>query len=394
MLRRIEFKAFKSLENIEIKLGRINVFIGANGSGKSNLLEGIGILGAAANGRVDDEALKHRGVRPGLPALYKSSFKGSRPPSEIRFSAENAGALYSVGLFNPMNAPEPAWRFKTEILKYGAIKIGRSPRSKEQLDPYEGYIALKSVELPKESPAKRLLVELRQYAIYSPDTATLRGLVTDNQSRDPMGLHGGRLAEAVHDIFTRTEPPDSMPDLIRSSVLELIDWTNGLGASGPGSVPISKNIPQPNLILRFRDRFMADGRDYLSGYDASEGALFVLFMAVLVHHKSCPPVLAVDNFDHGLNPRLAKALTRKICEWTSGQQDRQLLLTSHNPLVLDGLPLRDDEIRLFAVERSRRGKTVCRRIEVDESLLQMADKGIPLSQQWVMGTFGGVPANL
>lgn len=393
MLSRIEFKAFKSLENVEIELGRINVFIGANGSGKSNLLEGIGVLGAAANGRVDDEALKHRGVRPGLPALYKSSFKGSRQPSEIRFSAGNTGAVYSVGLFNPLENPEPAWRYKTELLEYDGKTLGRSPRTKEPLDPYAGYIALKSVEFPRGSAANRLLTELRQYAVYSPDTATLRGLDGDPQSRDPIGLSGGRLAEAVHDIFTRTEPPPVRADFI-ASVLELIDWAKGIGTSGPGSVPVSKSIPQPSRILRFRDRYMADGRDDLSGYDASEGALFVLFMAVLTHHRSCPPVLAVDNFDHGLNPRLAKALTRKICEWTSVRQDRQMLLTSHNPMVLDGLPLRDDAVRLFAVERSRRGKTVCRRIEVGETLMQMADEGVPLSQQWVMGTFGGVPANL
>lgn len=390
MLNKIKVEAFKSLENVEVELGRVNVFIGANGSGKSNLLEAIGVLGAAANGRVDDEALLRRGVRPGLPALYKSSFMGSRQPSEIRFTAANDGASFSVGLFNPLEKPEPAWRIKTELLKEGKTKlVGRSQRLKLRLDPTAGYTALKAVEIPEGSPAGKLLKELRQYAIYSPDTATLRGLDIDPQSREPVGLNGGRLAEAVRDIFLHPE----MPGLYKS-VLELIDWANGLGATGPGSVPVSKNIPQPTRILRFRDRFMADGRNYLSGYDASEGALYVLFMTALVHHHESPPVLAVDNFDHALNPRLAKALTRKLCEWTIARQDRQLLLTSHNPLVLDGLPLRNNEVRLFTVERSNRGKTVVRRVEVGEALLKKAEEGVPLSQQWVMGTFGGIPTSI
>ncbi len=55
MLKSFKVESFKSLENVEVELGRVNVFIGANGSGKSNLLEAIGVLGAAANGRVDDE---------------------------------------------------------------------------------------------------------------------------------------------------------------------------------------------------------------------------------------------------------------------------------------------------------------------------------------------------
>ena len=47
MLNTIKVEAFKSLEKVEINLGRVNVFIGANGSGKSNLLEAIGVLSAA-----------------------------------------------------------------------------------------------------------------------------------------------------------------------------------------------------------------------------------------------------------------------------------------------------------------------------------------------------------
>jgi predicted ATPase len=396
MLKNVKFRAFKSLETVEIDLGLVNVFIGANGSGKSNLLEAVGVLGAAANGRVDDEALLRRGVRPGVPALYKSSFRGSSQPTEIRFTASNEGAEYSVGLFNPLTRPEPAWRFKTERLdEQGRRLVGRSPASYLRLDPASGYAALKAVELAEETPASELLNDLRQFAIYSPDTATLRGLDLDPQSRKPVGLSGGRLAEATEDVlrFRRGRSPREWVDL-RRAVLELIDWADSVSSSGPGAVPVSETIPQPTRILRFRDRYMAEKRNFLSGYDASEGALYVLFMTVLVHHAEAPPVLAVDNFDHALNPRLARALTRQICDWTTRRGDRQLLLTSHNPLVLDGLPLQDDRIRLFAVERSVQGKTVVNRVQVSRKLLKQAEDGVPLSQQWVMGTLGGVPRNI
>ena len=96
MLESVIVESFKSLEKVELHLGSVNVFIGANGSGKSNLLEAVGVLGAAANGRVDDEALLRRGVRPGLPSLYKSSFKGSRQPPEIRFTASNGTSSYLI----------------------------------------------------------------------------------------------------------------------------------------------------------------------------------------------------------------------------------------------------------------------------------------------------------
>ena len=76
VLETLTVRTFKSLEDMTVELGLVNVFIGANGSGKSNLLEALGVLSAASDGKVDDQSLLARGVRPGLPALFKSAFPG------------------------------------------------------------------------------------------------------------------------------------------------------------------------------------------------------------------------------------------------------------------------------------------------------------------------------
>src|SRR5436305_9728569 len=120
MITRLTVKSFKSLESVTVELGQVNVFIGANGSGKSNLLEAIGVLSAAADGKVNDQTLLQRGVRPGLPRLYKSAFPGPQP-RHIFFSAANAAAKYEVSLHNPLDEPSPAWRFKTELWQDGDV---------------------------------------------------------------------------------------------------------------------------------------------------------------------------------------------------------------------------------------------------------------------------------
>jgi predicted ATPase len=74
MITKIAVMAFKSIEDLEVDLGQLNVFVGANGAGKSNLIEAIGVLSAAADGKVNDQTLLQRGVRPGVPKLYKSAF--------------------------------------------------------------------------------------------------------------------------------------------------------------------------------------------------------------------------------------------------------------------------------------------------------------------------------
>src|SRR5665811_863585 len=120
MITKITVRSFKSIEKAEIELGNLNVFVGANGSGKSNVLEAIGVLSAAADGRVNDQTLLQRGVRPGVPKLYKSAFpSGSQQPSHIYFSGSSELAHYDVSLNNPMTDPSPSWRFKTERLERG-----------------------------------------------------------------------------------------------------------------------------------------------------------------------------------------------------------------------------------------------------------------------------------
>src|SRR2546425_426909 len=82
----------------------------ANGAGKSNLLEALGVVGAAAFGSVEPETLRYRGVRPGLPSLYKSSFRGKALRRIITMEASSPNASYRVGLDNPITSPSPKWR--------------------------------------------------------------------------------------------------------------------------------------------------------------------------------------------------------------------------------------------------------------------------------------------
>jgi energy-coupling factor transporter ATP-binding protein EcfA2 len=197
MIRRISIEGFKSIAALDIELGRVNCFIGANGVGKSNILEAVGILGAAAAGRVDDEALLRRGVRAGTPRLYKSAFADLRARPHITLSAESDEASYRVALLNPLDDPLPAWAYKTEKLIDGQESLVSRGVKSISLEPSAGLAALRLVDVPTQSPSAELMRALKSYAIYSPNTPTLRGIEPDQQTRAPIGLSGGRLAEAV-----------------------------------------------------------------------------------------------------------------------------------------------------------------------------------------------------
>ena len=177
MLESLSVRTFKSLEDVTVDLGLVNVFIGANGSGKSNLLEALGVLSSAADGKVDDQSLKSRGVRPGVPRLYKSSFParpGTKIPSYVFFGARTARAKYEVSLHNRLNDPAPAWRFKTELWEDADDRlVGRSPATKTRGNPERGMAALKAVDAAR-GDALDLLELLQKYVIFSPTTPVLR----------------------------------------------------------------------------------------------------------------------------------------------------------------------------------------------------------------------------
>jgi energy-coupling factor transporter ATP-binding protein EcfA2 len=395
MLRSLRVGHFKSLVELDLQLGRVNVFIGANGSGKSNLLEALGVLSAAAFGRVDDETLLRRGVRPGVPRLYKTAFPSLPWLPHIYFGATTAaGASFDVTVWNPIANPGPAWRYKTETLRGNDTDepvATRGVRGPRDLNQEQGLAALKIVELPAGDPARGLVDALRDYAVYSANTPTLRGLVHDQQTREPVGLAGGRLPEATGELLGAARGDEWLSEAL-DAARSLIDWARGFSAAPSVGAPLSPSAARSRSVIKFRDRFMAEGRNILTGYDASEGALHILFCAVLALHPRAPRLLAVDNVDQSINPRLAAALMERLCSWTAGRNgDRQWLLTAHNPAVLDGLPLDQPDVRLFVVDRDSDGHTMVRHIDLAAAVEARPSEEWTLSRMWMNGYLGGVP---
>ncbi|MDR2755338.1 MAG: AAA family ATPase [Planctomycetaceae bacterium] len=391
-IKEIIIESFKSLESVTVKLGLLNVFIGANGSGKSNFLEGIGVLSAAVDGRVNDQTLLMRGVRPGTPQLYKSSFKNTETPSCIAFTAKNTKTLYHVELDNADDPPKPNWLFLQEHLrsiknnKEYQIQEKRNPQLRNNIEKDRGFAVLRAAE-SNEKPPIQFIRRLQDYRIYTPTTPVLRSMSTDTQPHRPLGLSGGRLPEAVHELLLYRDNYSYIRQ-ITDDFFPLISWADEYRVS-----PISSLLTSnPSRILKFQDRFMANGRNVVSGYDASEGAMYVLFLAALVAHLDAPTFCAIENADYGLNPRLVKTLFQQLSQWViDSPVQKQLLITTHNPIVLDGLPIQDNKIRLFVVNRTNKGKTDIKRILPTEQIIDMGKKGHTLSELWVMGLLGGVP---
>ena len=63
MIETITVKNFKSITDMTLSLGNVNVFIGANGSGKSNILEAIAMVAAERSAQIEVNSMIQKGIR-------------------------------------------------------------------------------------------------------------------------------------------------------------------------------------------------------------------------------------------------------------------------------------------------------------------------------------------
>lgn len=385
---KIVIKNFKSLYDVAFEPGKVNVFIGANGSGKSSILEAIGILSAAMSDRVNNNALQRKGIRLSTSSLYKSKFaslkmEGATVDFSIEWERTESKYTYSTYLAVPKE--DDAWKYFAEsVLRNGESVFGRSNRSAMQTNNKVGYFAL--AEQLATDEYSDFLRYIENYGIYQPDTLTLRGTIPDPVQTNPIGLNGGRLAEAMSDLLTTVDGDVMFGSMYMEDVLELLDWASDFKVGKPKKTILNPGVPSTQQIVEFRDKYLKDTAAF-TGYDASEGALYVLFMLTLAMHDKAPKMFAIDSFDHALNPRLAKRVT-EIFSQKIIKENKTVFMTTHNPLVLDGLDLSNDNIRLFTTDRNKEGLVVIRRVQVSEELLNMNQ---PLSRLWINGLLGGVP---
>jgi predicted ATPase len=416
MLRNIRIQGFKSAASANLELGRFNVFVGPNGSGKTNLLEAIGMLGCAASGRVDHDAFRARGVRPGTPALYRTALEAQKHLERtIQLEAASDDEVtYRVSLSDPSvgrgKMPgSAAWRFEKEHFLEGDREVGVRTKLKGRIAQASGIKHAITQEhdrgiAPIVGPMRgnkalqSLLRTLDGFAIYTPFPPMLRAQLPDPGQKLPIGLMGGGLAEGLFSLQNTGPRSDGLPGNFAEELFKLCDWVDNLSFRATSLWPGETKRPRKatnatHLELRLRDRFLRSGVDWLSASEANEGALSVLFLLTLVFHPAAPRALAIDNVDQTLNPRLARYLLERVQALVLAEPKRpQMLVTTHNPLVLDALNLKDERVRLFLAWRDQKsGATHVEPFDAERALKPTNGGEIPLSRLWLSGALGAMP---
>jgi predicted ATPase len=388
MIGEVRIENYKSIQKLKLELGRVTVLIGENGCGKSNILEAIALASAAADDKLDNEFLASRGIRVTEPQLMRSAFERENLVKDIKIELRgNQVQRFSCILQND-NSPYSQWvsknflgdietslknAVKIVVNKYGGIKNFCSILEEKETSISEEELSDLVEDLVSFFP----IIFAKNFIIYSPENQALRTFEKEGQIQ-PLGINGEGLFKLLK--FLSSDNQQQLNEIKKK--LQLIDWFQDFEAP--------PNLSNIQNSLQIKDRYLDPDLTYFDQRSSNEGFLFLLFYFALFISDLTPRFFAIDNIDASLNPRLCRRLIQELVELAK-KHDKQVIFTTHNPAVLDGLDLDDEEQRLFVIYRNQLGHTKARRILKPEPI--EGQEPVKLSEAFLRGYIGGLPKN-
>ncbi|MEN9864610.1 MAG: hypothetical protein RL748_200 [Pseudomonadota bacterium] len=348
VITEIEIQNYKSIDQLRLELGRVNVFIGENGAGKSNILEAIALAAAAAADKLDNEFLASRGIRVTKPEWMRAGF-------------DIANASEPILLWARMDEEAVGWEVSNDNRPYAKWTAYPS------LSKIKGKLSTSDLDAMFEP----VCVQLADFVIYSPENTALRTFQREGQI-EPLGINGEGLLKLLSVL---AEENFGVLNKIKER-MRLLGWFEDFQV----------RAGEADGRLDIIDRHLTDDKQFFDHRSANEGFFFLLFYFALFSTDLTPKFFAIDNIDASLNPKLCEKLTSELVQ-LSKENDKQVILTTHNPAVLDGLNLDDDEQRLFVISRDVDGATQVRRIAKPRTSGEL----VRLSELFLRGALGGLP---
>ncbi|MGC8641430.1 MAG: AAA family ATPase, partial [Isosphaeraceae bacterium] len=359
------FRSIKSIEKLELR--RINVLVGANGSGKSNFLGVFELLREIRNGRLVDYTARAGGAE-------KILHFGSKVTSEIELEISFRGGVngYHVVLSPTIEdrfyVREEAYTYRGKDdhpLPYIERFLDRGPEARIS-DSKEQNVG----RLQEMRPVQSWLSSWRKYHFH--DTSSLSPMrktadVDDNRLLRPDARN---LAAFLFLLHQRHQPEYQ---LIRKTVQLVAPFFDDFHLE-----PLRLN---PDKIKLEWTHKSTDA--YFDASSLSDGTLRFICLATLFLQppEYRPSVIIVDEPELGLH---AYAITMLASLVKSAATDTQVVLATQSALLLDHFEPED-----VLVADLEEGATTLKRLDSQELAGWLEDYS--LGQLWEKNQFGGRP---
>ncbi|HSF42845.1 MAG TPA: AAA family ATPase [Thermoanaerobaculia bacterium] len=386
ILRNLGIRHFRSLYDAELSLKPLTIVIGPNASGKTNLFKALRFLHVAVAGDIKDWTAY--GAQLDDLLWYGRSASGGPRPDDLQF-ATGFGTCASSNLFNE-------YRIRFQVI--GSIRI--SEENLGERDPVRGNrnLILRSgdeIRFPEGWPVSPLFNPSDTPFLQMPVVARSRQSLTLRELgpgiREPLAVRDvyqniagwrffdidPRLARQSH--FINPDPEEVPP--LESDASNLSAFLYALRRLRPDDLDVvieavlrSIELPQDVLIehdaqrgghqaqYRFIEAPFGEDRP-IPPESLSDGTIRFLAQMALLLADHTVSLACLEEPDAGLHPRLmihlADALRQAIQVKTPDGAERQILVTTHSPELMDCFDLESeaDYLQVYVAERDETGQT-------------------------------------
>jgi len=321
MIKKLTIQNFKSLRSVSIDLERFTVFVGANGSGKTSVLDAIDSSVFAARG-----VLRNRKSKTilGLERFYTRGSTG-----DLIIECQTDGGEFACVMTPPednqevVSDPPLGSRWSWKCTPSDITALGNS------------ILEIGTTQLLKFNPGR-----LSQ-ATYSERAVPRLG-------SDGNGLPSTLAYMALNDPDNFAKLTADMQKLIPK--FRRIRFTR---KSVEKFVSEEVTIGDDSLTRRQSRQYQGDAllfdfenANNLAADMVSEGTLMLLGLITAIRTGPVQSTLLLDDIEHGLHPLAQKSLIELIQHLLEAFPNLQLLATSHSPYLVNYLE--PEQVRIMA----------------------------------------------
>jgi predicted ATPase len=366
---------------VDLPLRDLNVFIGANGSGKSNFLEILALLKAAPRS-LPDPIKEMGGVREWLWKGDGATGEGTveavveNPNDKMGFRhhiviREHGGRFEVVDEFIHGETPEPGtllpffhYNFNLGNPMLRGWLGGERHLKREQVRPEESILS--QVKDPDRYPAlthlqdKYSQIRLFRNWSFGPGAALRKEQSASGRS-DFLADSGENLALVLSNIKSRVKK----------------ELRVGLEQLYQGIVDLDFQITDGRVQMFVEE----EGGRQFPATRLSDGTLRYLCLLAILLHPEPPPLVAIEEPELGLHPDVIPHVAQLLIE---SSQRTQLLVTTHSQMLVDALGEQPESV--IVCERVE-GRSRLERLNAAQ-LKEWLEK-YSLGKLWSMGEIGG-----
>jgi predicted ATPase len=357
VLSSVRLANFKSYREASLPLAALTFLIGANASGKSNLLEAMRLLHWLAQGRrMEDIARSIQSADALVRGQARDLFRDVELPLSIGLhwigAPEGWGDFeVSIGLLTDQlviageKISQPAEKLPLYTvdgipnLHTDDISVAYNNFSRGRNKPHIPCSSRQAVFFQLETPGRFEATHLKAQQLIPRVTRSLREALRQIVFLDPQPALMRAYAYAGDDAIK--EDGSNLSAVLFRLVSEpegkrqLLEFIRSLPEQDITDISFIQTLRQ-DVMVRLTESF-GDRQHIVDAPLLSDGTLRVLAVGAALLASPPGALVVIEEIDNGVHPSRADVLVRQIRAIAS-RRGLRVLLTSHNPALLDALP--------------------------------------------------------